>query len=290
MYKVAILGCENSHAKAFIDLIQNQKLYTDVEIVGVYSEDTEAAQKLTDMFGVYAASNYDEFVGQIDGLIITARDGANHYKYAKPYIASGIPMFIDKPITNTEEEAVSFMKELKAAGVRVFGGSSCVFAEWIQKLKADIQNQTYGKLLGGHLRAPLDLQSVYGGFFFYAQHLVQVMCELFGDDPKSVKAFRNGDDVTCVFRYADFDVTAQYANKSFQTYYVGISCENDYIGTVYSVKGLYTHLLQNFHDLLEGGEQKISYETLIKPVFIMNAIKRSFENGTEELIGEAGEI
>ena len=96
--------------------------------------------------------------------------------------------------------------------------------------------------------------------------------------------------MTCIFRYSDFDVTAQYTDKRTQTYYAGIGCEKDFVGSVYSIDGLYTHLLQNFHELLEGGKQKVSYEKLIKPVFIINAIKRSFENGTEELIGKVEEI
>ena len=40
-----------------------------------------------------------------------------------------------------------------------------------------------------------------------------------------------------------------------------------------------------FRDLLMGGEQKLSFEEFASPVFIMNAIKRSIESGTEEPVG-----
>ena len=102
MYKVAILGCENSHANSFLNHVKSTKYKDLVEFVGVYSDEKEAAQKLSEEFGVYVAENYDEFVGKVDAIVITARHGDNHYKYAKPYIKSGIPMFIDKPITCTE--------------------------------------------------------------------------------------------------------------------------------------------------------------------------------------------
>ena len=46
MYRVAILGCENSHANAFIECVLVRKEVTDVEIVGVYSEEPEASAKL----------------------------------------------------------------------------------------------------------------------------------------------------------------------------------------------------------------------------------------------------
>ena len=95
MFKVAVLGCENSHANTFIRLVTEDKAVDDVEFVGVFSEEADAMQKIHDQYGIPTADSYDAFVGKIDGLIITARDGKNHYKYAKPYIESGIPMFID---------------------------------------------------------------------------------------------------------------------------------------------------------------------------------------------------
>ena len=112
MYKIAILGCENSHAASFLKTIKTDNI-EDVEVVGVYSYDFAEAEKLNKQFGVYAAKEFDEFVGKIDGLIITARHGDNHYKYAKPYLESRIPIFIDKPMTISESEAVDFMNALK---------------------------------------------------------------------------------------------------------------------------------------------------------------------------------
>ena len=91
MYKIALLGVENSHAKSFLQLIQ-KGLYPEITVIGVYSCEPEASAKLHDEFGVYVAKSYDEFVGKVDAIIITARHGDNHYKYAKPYIKSGIPI------------------------------------------------------------------------------------------------------------------------------------------------------------------------------------------------------
>ena len=149
MYKVAILGCENSHANAFLDLIVNKKRGVEIEVVGIYSDEEEAARNLQEQFGVQAADSYDAFVGKIDALIITARHGGNHYKYAKPYLESGIPMFIDKPITCSEEDAKNFLEELKAHQVPVSGGSMCVFADHVQQLKKLVAEKDPSEVLGG---------------------------------------------------------------------------------------------------------------------------------------------
>ena len=50
MYKVAILGCENSHADSFLSLIKDG-LYPDLEVVGVYSHEEEPPKKLQEKYG-----------------------------------------------------------------------------------------------------------------------------------------------------------------------------------------------------------------------------------------------
>ena len=137
MKKIAILGCENSHANAFLKFIKEKEEFADIECIGVYSNDPAASEKLRDTFGVPVLENYDSAVGKIDGLIITARHGDEHYKFAKPYIESGIPMFIDKPITISEAEAVEFMQALKARGTRISGGSSLKQDVYVAELKKD---------------------------------------------------------------------------------------------------------------------------------------------------------
>lgn len=283
MFKIAILGCENSHANTFLNYIIKDKLYPDIEVAGVYSDDFDAANKLNKEYGVYAAKSYDEFVGKIDGVIITARHGDKHYKYAKPYIESGIPMFIDKPITISEKEAVELKNDLIKNNVRVCGGSVCKFPQLIQDLKIKVKEKTYGKVYGGLLRAPVDMHNDYGNFFFYSQHLVQVMCEIFGYYPNSVKAFVNGNIITCVVRYDEYDVNLVFTEGNFE-YYAGINCENDAVYSNYNLDGCFEQEFESFYKLLKGEEQPETYEDFIAPVFILNAIDRSIKSSAEEAV------
>lgn len=287
MFKVAILGCENSHANSFLNAIYKDKIVTDVEVVGVYGYDpvnTDAAQKLHDEYGVYVAENYDEFVGKVDGVIITARHGDHHYKYAKPYLDSGIPMFIDKPITCTEEDAKEFMDKLKARNIPVTGGSVCALTPHVQELKKAVAEGTYGKVYGGFVRAPMNLDNPYGGFFFYTQHLAEVTLEIFGYYPKSVQVFPKNDTYTCVLRYENFDVIMEYVHLN-GLYYAGISCENAVVGDTYPITtDDFYHEFTEFHDLLLGKPQKKTYEDFFAPVYVLNAVKRSLESGKEEPI------
>ena len=218
MKKIVILGCENSHANSFLNFMKDDPKYQDVEVLGVYSDELEASQKLADTYGVKIMNSYDEAVGMVDGVIVTARHGDNHYKYAKPYIASGVPMFIDKPVTIDEAEAVQMMQEFREAGVRVTGGSSVIHEAFVQTLKKEREENIGGKTLGGLVRCPISMQNAYGDFFFYSEHLVGVMSEIFGFYPKTVQAFEKNGVLTVVFRYEDYDIIGQYTEGHYSYY------------------------------------------------------------------------
>lgn len=284
MYKIAILGCENSHANNFLKVIQEQ--YRDkVQVLGVFSEFEGAAEKLRETFGVPVLESYDALVGQLDGLVITARHGANHFRYAKPYLGDKIPLFIDKPITVTEAEAREFAARLRQENIPACGGSTLKHAPYIRQLRQTVAAGEQGNVVGAYFRAPVQLTSEHGGFYFYAQHLVQMICEVFGYYPKTVRAGVAGDQVTCVFRYEGFDVTGLYVDNDY-LYYASVHFPKAMEGQTFTTgDNAPADEFRDFYDLLEGRPQCQSYEDLFQPVFIMNALDRAMESGGEEPVG-----
>lgn len=282
MYKIAILGCENTHANSFLRQIYKKGRHPDIEVIGIYSEEEEPARKLHEEFGVPVMKSYDELVGKVDGVMVTARHGDNHYKYAKPYLPSGIPMFIDKPVTVSGEEAVAFMREARECSVRVCGSSVGKFLNGVVTLAEKIKSGEIGTVHGGNICAPIEIDSPYGGFYFYAPHLVQMMVTLFGGDVLEVGAMRQGRDVGIVANYCDYPITGSY-----------VSAGGHFAATVYTENGIFSEpcelhsyaferQLDDMHDLLAGGEMKESYDSFIRPVFILEALERSLHSGNIE--------
>lgn len=286
MKKIAILGCENSHASNFLDFIYNTDKYRDIEIVGVYSNEPTAAKALNEKFGVPVLENYTDAVGKIDGLVITARHGDLHYEYAKPYLDSGIPMFIDKPLTIKAADAVEFMNELKSRGTRVSGGSSLKHDIGVKTLKSERENLVDGETLGGFVRAPLNSDNIYGGFYFYAPHLVEVVSEIFGRYPVSVNAKRVGKTTNVQFNYEGYTATGMFVDENY-VYYACRFADK-------SVKGMnlesttehnwFESEFAEFYAVLNGADSPVSCEDLFSSVFVMNAIERSLLSGKEEKV------
>lgn len=282
MKRIAILGCENSHADAFLKCIKEKEKFRDVSVIGVYSDDSSAAEKLNEKFGVPIMESYAEAVGKIDGLVITARHGDKHYKFAKPYIESGIPMFIDKPITINEDEAVEFMRELKMRGVRICGGSSLKQDEFVRKLKNERENEMGGKTLGGYVRAPYQSENEHGGFYFYAQHLVEMICEIFGRYPMSVTARKNGSQIHVLFHYTDYDCVGLFCDRNYIYYASRMSERGTSNFDIPATNEWFEREFCEFYKLLSGGEQTATYKDIAAPVFIMNAIDRALKSGRKE--------
>ena len=228
--------------------------------------------------------SYAEAVGKIDGLVITARHGDKHYKFAKPYIESGIPMFIDKPITINEDEAVEFMRELKMRGVRICGGSSLKQDEFVRKLKNERENEMGGKTLGGYVRAPYQSENEHGGFYFYAQHLVEMICAIFGRYPMSVTARKNGSQIHVLFHYTDYDCVGLFCDRNYIYYASRMSERGTSSFDISATNEWFEREFCEFYKLLSGGEQTATYKDIAAPVFVMNAIDRALKSGREEII------
>ena len=163
--------------------------------------------------------------------------------------------------------------------------------EWEQKgyalpkydLKA-VKEKTYGEVYGGYVRAPINMDNPYGGFFFYSQHLVEMVCEIFGRFPLSVTAKKNGGQIHVLFHYENYDCVGLYCNKNF-LYYASLSAEKAVVGEeIPSTSAWFEEEFKEFYALLNGGEQSSTYEDFIAPVFVMNAIARSLESGKEEAV------
>ena len=282
MKKIVMLGCENSHVNTFLTIMkEHPDQYRDIEVIGVFSEDGAAMQQVADAFGVPVMRSYDEAVGIADGIVVTARHGGKHYPYAKPYIASGIPMFIDKPITVDEQEALDFMRECRRAGVRLTGGSCCKYAKEIADLKTKM---TPDDIRGGFVRAPINMDNPYGGFFFDSQHLVEMLGELFGLYPRAVQAYRANNTVNVVFRYDHYDVIGLYTEFSYH-YFVSVALGNQTLASDASIgMDCFTREFDEFCKLLRGGEQQQAYGDFIAPVAVLCAIDRSLASGREEVV------
>ncbi|MBQ8685601.1 MAG: Gfo/Idh/MocA family oxidoreductase [Clostridia bacterium] len=276
MFRVGIIGSENSHADGFMNIFANDPDYSDIKVVAVGGIDPEANKALYEKYKLeMIAEKPEDMLGKVDAVMVTARDGIYHAPYARPFLEAGLPMFIDKPFTVDEKEAVEFAQEAKRRGVPLVGGSGLRDIDDVLALKKEVLEK--GDLVrGGTVNAPLDINSVYSGWFFYASHLTEISLKIFGYDPKAVTAFRRGNSVTAFVDYDKYSVTNSYVANCYH-YFAQVFSQNAMCSKLLDVSQMFKKEGDEFADMLRHGKMSTTYEELIYPVFYMNAIKKSYE-------------
>jgi predicted dehydrogenase len=75
MFRIGIIGTENSHAMAFARLINlpddatGRRLWEDAKVVGVYGPDLESAQAVyQEGRADFIAESPDDFIGRVDEI------------------------------------------------------------------------------------------------------------------------------------------------------------------------------------------------------------------------------
>lgn len=275
--KIAILGTENSHALAFARLIKEKAKYRDVEITGVYGYDAAANQKLVEEGLVsYAAQDPHEFLGKVDGIVVVARHGDHHHEYALPYVKAGIPAFIDKPFTVGLEKAQELLDAAKENGALICGGSSLKFADEFLPLKRYAEKNT---VVGGYVAAPINMVNDYAGFYFYSQHLIEILFTVFGKDIKTVYAScpdESKNRVSVIVDYDTFDVTIQFVDCYH--YAAGVVCKEGVQTAVASdIAYCYEKELDEYFHMVKEQKMEQDYAEYKKPVTLLHCIQESYQ-------------
>lgn len=275
--KIAILGTENSHALTFARLIKEKAKYRDVEITGVYGYDAAANQKLLEEGLVsYAAQDPHEFLGKVDGIVVVARHGDHHHEYALPYVKAGIPAFIDKPFTVDLEKAQELLDAAKENGALICGGSSLKFADEFFPLKRYAEKNT---VVGGYVAAPINMVNDYAGFYFYSQHLIEILFTVFGKDIKTVYAScpdESKNRVSVIVGYDTFDVTIQFVDCYH--YAAGVVCKEGVQTAVASdIAYCYEKELDEYFHMVKEQKMEQDYAEYKKPVTLLHCIQESYQ-------------
>ncbi len=113
MLKAGLVGAGHL-GKIHLKLLNQSEKY---ELIGFFDNDQENGKKLEAEFGYKYFNNLDELLSQIDVLDIVTPT-LYHFDYAKKAIESGKHFFIEKPITQTLEQAEEILKLCTEKGIK----------------------------------------------------------------------------------------------------------------------------------------------------------------------------
>jgi len=287
--RVGILGTENSHANFFAKNLNLPRedgsyQYPDFRVTALYALEKEPSEKIcAEVNGsdIVICDSIEQMMPLVDCVMVTARHGKYHFPFAKPFIEKGMHCFIDKPFTCSGEEAREMLALAKANGVRLTGGSCCKYMPELAGIRDEIAAGKIGELSSAMLNFQCDLESPYGGFYFYASHLTEMVMATFGYDIKSVMAVRSNGTMTAIARYENLDVVLSFAKSN--SHYAVIHGDKGSIVRELTMDGCFDTELRHFVEMTRGEADAMEDEKLLKPVFFLNAIEKSLAEGGKEV-------
>ncbi|MCP1253489.1 Gfo/Idh/MocA family oxidoreductase [Elizabethkingia sp. S0634] len=114
MLKAGLVGAGHL-GKIHLRLLNQSEKY---ELVGFYDSDAENGKKLEQEFGYKYYNDLDQLLSEIQVLDIVTPT-LFHYEYAKKAIEKGIHFFIEKPVTQTLEQAEELIHLCEEKNIKV---------------------------------------------------------------------------------------------------------------------------------------------------------------------------
>ncbi|MFC2126199.1 Gfo/Idh/MocA family protein [Bacteroidota bacterium] len=197
---IGIIGAENSHTRGYGKLFNIDKQFPGVEVKYVWGETEEFAKDAMERGGIpNMVKDPNEMLGKIDALIVDHRHAKYHLDPALPFVEAGIPSFIDKPFCYRADEGLDFLRIAREKGTPVSSYSGVAHSYGALDMKEQVAEM--GDINHVVWYGPVDIESKWGGIFFYGVHIIQPMMVIFGEDIDRVRVSRNGKNATASIAY-----------------------------------------------------------------------------------------
>lgn len=284
MIKIGIIGSDNSHALAFSKICNlcdenGNYEYDDVRIEAIYgfNDDPEHTASVAKEGNIpYVAKSINEMFDKVDAVMVVCRDGKYHLQNVLPFIEKGYPVWIDKPIVTSTEDAKLLYDAAKKYGVLITGGSTMKYNYEILTLQNKIKTGQLGNITGGFINFPGSLASEYSGLHFYGPHLCEMCLSIFGYDAKSVQAnVVNDSNISVTVFYDDKNININFNEKSGSKYYGLVLGDKNSTVCEFDLSVIYKLGFEKFIKMLKTKVMPLTLEELLKPVYMLNAILTS---------------
>lgn len=150
----------------------------DWKITHAWTQDPDTTKKLCAACNIpHAASEYTDFLGNVDAVIIARDDHEQHFQIARPFLEAGLPTFIDKPLSLDIAELRALRPYLESG--QLMSCSGMRYSRELDEPRANLA--TYGriKLIRG---------AIVLSWEKYGVHLLEAILSVTPAHPVSVQA------------------------------------------------------------------------------------------------------
>lgn len=283
MYRIGLVGAQSFHAQEFSKLI-NQLGVIDAAVTHIWGEpgQEECTAQLSSEYKIQTVCyNYTDMLGNIDAAMLLTRNGADHFKQAKPFMDARIPIWIDKPVALHSSDVATLCDYAQSHHVPLMGGSTLKHSSKIRDLKQLLTS--FEKIDYFSFSYCSSIDAPTGGASFYGIHLAEIIYHLFGDEINSIVANRYGKTITVLLNYKNGMVANLIMTDGGYKNTYSVIGGGSYAAAHIDCHDCYEQELQYLYDVLSGRTAPLSPSQFTVPVKIMEAVEQAMVCESQQL-------
>ena len=286
-FRLGIVGTDTSHVPAFTRAFNDPTApdyIAGFRVVAAYkggSPDLESSSRRVDKFaaevqakwGVEIVPDIATLCSKVDGVLLESVDGRVHLAQAREVIKARRPLFIDKPLAATLEDARELARLAREAGVAWFSSSSLRYSDVVLAGKApDIQ----GAMVWGP--GPLE-EHHYLDLAWYAIHPIEMLYALMGPGCEEVtRVTTEGADLVAG-RWKDGRIGSVRALRPNGGYGAVVFRPKQVYQSDPKARNGYGPLLKQIAEFFRTGVPPVPNQETLELFAFMDAAQRSKANG-----------
>jgi hypothetical protein len=280
VYKIGIVGSDNSHAVVFSQIangVDGENYVPGFKVTHLFGLDDKRNKEVAEKGKIEnIVSDINEMIGKIDIAFIEFRHGGLHLEYAKPFIENKVPVFVDKPIAATTSDARKLIHLAKENQVLLTSFSTLRFTNVVQELKKNFEKEdpVFLSVLG-----PGDMQSEYGGLIFYGIHCTEIFNEISGTGVKEVYSIRKNGNIIATLLHEKLIGTIKIAPEMPYLFSIEILTKKSYFSSKVDIESCYKNGMIKIKEMLDKKQLVLSENEMFEPVAAVKAIEGSILSG-----------
>jgi len=286
--RIGIIGADTSHVLEFTKLINDPSNKHHVpggkvtvifkggskDIPSSWSKIDRYSNELAKNHGVRIVDSIETLCGEVDAVLLESVDGRVRLEQIKPVLKARKPVFIDKPIAGSLQEAVEICRLAKAGRVPVFSSSSFRYYDSM----VELLNAKTGKLRGAISYGPCTIEPHHPDFFWYGIHPIEALFTVMGTGCQTVVRTASTDTDVATGTWADGRTGVFYALHGSAPHKV-IVFGADGIAEQRDSEHSYAPLVREIMKFFQTGIAPVPPETTLEIYAFMEAADESKRRG-----------
>ena len=280
MPNIGIIGAENSHTVAIAKTINIDRLVSGFSVTHVWGETPDDAKDAQDRGLIpNIVEEPEDLIGQVDAAIVDHRHPKYHLPAVRPLLEAKIPLFVDKPFCYRLDEGKEFLARARELDVPVCSFSVLPKQASFAQLQEDVRE--LGRIISVVSTGPCDIDSEYGGVFFYGIHQVDMVVRLLDWDITHVQLNRGKQNHTATLYSASGAIsTMNLVGEGRVDFHVSVIGEKGRADRVIGYdENTYLTGVLDFCRMFSTGETDETDGSMLTPVAVLEALEKSQASG-----------